>query len=209
MKCCEKGRSMIEMLGVLAIVGVLSVGGIAGYTKAMDKVKVNKLMDQLSQTVIGIRSLYMTELSYRYLNKGILVDYGAIPSDTVERTGSDIKIYHTYGGELKIFISQNLPNDGAAFEIYVEGISEKACQYLVTTDWGQDPNSGFIGMYMGNDEPITAPKLLNVSQASDSNPEAGIFTSGQHEHSVPVDIFYAKRICHCPSSNCVLGFKYM
>ena len=29
------GRSMIEMLGVLAIIGVLSVGGIAGYSKAM------------------------------------------------------------------------------------------------------------------------------------------------------------------------------
>ena len=27
----EIGRSMIEMLGVLAIIGVLSVGGIAGY----------------------------------------------------------------------------------------------------------------------------------------------------------------------------------
>lgn len=31
----EVGRSMIEMLGVLAIIGVLSVGGIAGYSKAM------------------------------------------------------------------------------------------------------------------------------------------------------------------------------
>ena len=38
----EKGRSMIEMLGVLAIVGVLSVGGIAGYSKAMEKWKINK-----------------------------------------------------------------------------------------------------------------------------------------------------------------------
>ena len=27
----QNGRSMIEMLGVLAIIGVLSVGGIAGY----------------------------------------------------------------------------------------------------------------------------------------------------------------------------------
>ena len=34
---CSVGRSMIEMLGVLAIVGVLSVGGIAGYSKAMEK----------------------------------------------------------------------------------------------------------------------------------------------------------------------------
>ena len=31
------GRSMVEMLGVLAIIGVLSVGAIAGYSKAMMK----------------------------------------------------------------------------------------------------------------------------------------------------------------------------
>ncbi len=31
------GRSMVEMLGVLAIIGVLSVGAIAGYSKAMIK----------------------------------------------------------------------------------------------------------------------------------------------------------------------------
>ena len=37
-----KGRSMVEMLGVLAIVGVLSVGAIAGYSKAMTKYKLNK-----------------------------------------------------------------------------------------------------------------------------------------------------------------------
>ena len=37
----ESGRSMIEMLGVLAIVGVLSVGGISGYSKAMSKYKID------------------------------------------------------------------------------------------------------------------------------------------------------------------------
>ena len=31
-KTSDSGRSMIEMLGVLAIIGVLSVGGIAGYS---------------------------------------------------------------------------------------------------------------------------------------------------------------------------------
>ena len=44
----EYGRSMIEMLGVLAIIGVLSVGGIAGYSKAMTKYKVNKTIDEYS-----------------------------------------------------------------------------------------------------------------------------------------------------------------
>ncbi len=37
----ESGRSMVEMLGVLAIVGVLSIGGIAGYTAAMNTQRAN------------------------------------------------------------------------------------------------------------------------------------------------------------------------
>ena len=38
----QLGRSMVEMLGVLAIIGVLSVGAIAGYSKAMHKHKLNQ-----------------------------------------------------------------------------------------------------------------------------------------------------------------------
>ena len=38
------GRSMVEMLGVLAIIGVLSVGAMSGYSKAMEKYKVNKIV---------------------------------------------------------------------------------------------------------------------------------------------------------------------
>ena len=48
------GRSMIEMLGVLAIIGVLSVGGIAGYSKAMEKFKLNKIIDEYTFLINGI-----------------------------------------------------------------------------------------------------------------------------------------------------------
>lgn len=41
----QSGRSMVEILGVLAIIGVLSVGGIAGYSKAMAKYKLTKTQD--------------------------------------------------------------------------------------------------------------------------------------------------------------------
>ena len=48
------GRSMIEMLGVLAIVGVLSVGGIAGYSKAMEQYKINKTISEYSMLMTGL-----------------------------------------------------------------------------------------------------------------------------------------------------------
>ncbi len=52
----QTGRSMVEMLGVLAIIGVLSVGAIAGYQKAMFKYKLNKQAQQLNQIIsTGLR----------------------------------------------------------------------------------------------------------------------------------------------------------
>ena len=54
MKNNQFGRSMLEMLGVLAIIGVLSVGGIAGYSKAMEKFKVNKLISEYNMLIFGL-----------------------------------------------------------------------------------------------------------------------------------------------------------
>lgn len=48
------GRSMIEMLGVLAIIGVLSVGGIAGYSKAMEQFRINKAISEYSYLIYGM-----------------------------------------------------------------------------------------------------------------------------------------------------------
>ena len=45
----QSGRSMVEMLGVLAIIGVLSVGGIAGYSLSMRRHRANQIIDLMSK----------------------------------------------------------------------------------------------------------------------------------------------------------------
>ncbi len=51
----EAGRSMVEMLGVLAIIGVLSIGGIAGYNMAMNRYRANEIIDTAAKvSVIAI-----------------------------------------------------------------------------------------------------------------------------------------------------------
>ena len=55
----ESGRSMVEMLGVLAIIGVLSVGGIAGYTMAMNKYRANEALSYGSQCLILAKAANM------------------------------------------------------------------------------------------------------------------------------------------------------
>ncbi len=48
-KKSQSGRSMVEMLGVLAIIGVLSVGGIAGYSLSMRRHRANEVVDTLTK----------------------------------------------------------------------------------------------------------------------------------------------------------------
>ena len=51
----EQGRSMVEMLGVLAIIGSLTIIGIAGFKMAMNKAKANSLvadMNRLAHIVV-------------------------------------------------------------------------------------------------------------------------------------------------------------
>ena len=50
----ENGRSMVEMLGVLAVMGVLSVGGVAMYTSAMNKHQANELMNAVSMRLMTL-----------------------------------------------------------------------------------------------------------------------------------------------------------
>lgn len=45
MKKQEFGRSMVEMLAVLAIIGVLSVGGFAGYSLAIKRIGYEKVLN--------------------------------------------------------------------------------------------------------------------------------------------------------------------
>ena len=56
----ENGRSMVEMLGVLAIIGVLSVGAIAGYSKAMMKYKLNKHAEAINLLINNVLQLIPT-----------------------------------------------------------------------------------------------------------------------------------------------------
>ena len=52
----ENGRSMIEVLGVLAVIGVLSIGGIAGYSYGIDKYTANETVKGLTARAMDIQS---------------------------------------------------------------------------------------------------------------------------------------------------------
>ena len=97
------GRSMVEMLGVLAIIGVLSVGAISGYSKAMMKYKLNKQAEQISW-LLNVMYRYRNNFGKRFIS---LVPYfvklGEIPENMIKDNSR--YIYDIFGSAISIDIN--------------------------------------------------------------------------------------------------------
>ena len=151
-KSTQSGRSMIEMLGVLAIVGVLSVGGIAGYSKAMTKFKINKSIDQISHIVANIRTLYAQQTTYAGLNTANAIKMGVIPNEM----GTGTTLTNPFNGEVFIYpgngdtYSSNEHND--LFSISYGGLDVETCIALASYNWGDSNSTGLITISIATNE---------------------------------------------------------
>ena len=81
-KRSQKGRSMVEMLGVLAIVGTLSVGGVYGYGVAMKKHKANELLHRASMLASTVSAQIMTGKNPTALDSFANSDLGTFSLET-------------------------------------------------------------------------------------------------------------------------------
>ena len=120
----QSGRSMIEMLGVLAIVGVLSAGGIAGYSMAMQSYKTNQLVEKVNLIAMRARGIY----------KG---DYTGISGDNLINSGKITDVNNPFGGI--ITIKASTAYSSKVFTMYTGyNVPSEACMELLQTDYGSN-----------------------------------------------------------------------
>ena len=143
----ESGRSMVEMLGVLAIVGVLSVGGIAGYSQAMAKFKVTKAMDQVQTIITNMRTLYASSRTYSALTAATANSVGILTSETY--TGTGTRGINPFGGDIVFGVGSSFGTN-RSFTIEYTNLTPEACVKIATADWGADESSGLGSMWIGS-----------------------------------------------------------
>ena len=69
----QVGRSMIEMLGVLFVIGILSIGGIVTYRIAMRNILGNDILDLAATFSLSVDAEYMKSSSpYRPNTNGTI-----------------------------------------------------------------------------------------------------------------------------------------
>ncbi len=140
----QNGRSMIEMLGVLAIIGVLSVGGIAGYSKAMQRYRINKAIEQITLIAGNIRSFFrgnyedFNAANYMDIIKKAKLVPNEMWSDTAVSSsisGVSSNIINTFGGVVQIDYMPREKDDYKAFHITYTDIPDEICIELIAQDW--------------------------------------------------------------------------
>ena len=234
----QTGRSMIEMLGVLAIIGVLSVGGIAGYSKAMNKFKTNKIADNVSMWVANIKTLYAQQNTYDGLNVQSAYSMGVVPDELVQKTYGtseadkntvkSVKLMNAFNGDVDIHVSGSTEaDDKKAFVLAFSGISREACITLATNDWGSGYSSGLIAIRASGEsstgtgtDATGADRLAidgvfigdpgtKLSGNTDTTVKAAVATPGGKNLSVPMSVVEAAQSCSCTKGNtCSLQWKY-
>ncbi len=137
----ESGRSMIEMLGVLAIMGIITVGAITMISYAMRMQKQSAVNDEVYQIVLGVRQLL-----------GEYDDFTRIDNSTIF-TALAMSDKNPYGGSYTVSVN---PSNTRQFVVTIDGLSESECKALVTKAW-TDSVDGATGncVSMGKDNVVS------------------------------------------------------
>ena len=114
----RNGRSMIEMLGVLAVIGVLSIGGLAGFKIAMNYHRAN---ETIHDVMLRATNVPMKWEGYQSKTK----DYPF--------TFEDMGAYATHNGVgygVKVLSEGPNSASGYAFRVEVSNVPSEVCKRI-------------------------------------------------------------------------------
>ena len=163
------GRSMVEMLGVLAIIGVLSVGAMSGYAKAMFKYKLNRqaeAFNMLLNNAIQIkpefdRAFTGSEFGVDFFNKLHLIPDGMTYDSRTKKiydvfdTSTGIAYYDARNGNIDYLIRIDLARSGNK----ISRDSIEICRNLITTAQASSSDIYLLGARAGQNNGNTYSQI--------------------------------------------------
>ncbi|MBR6675417.1 MAG: hypothetical protein IKL32_05820, partial [Alphaproteobacteria bacterium] len=120
----QSGRSMVEIIGVLVVVGVLSIGAVSGYKYGMNKYRAIQTINELKIRAVGLM---------QQVNRGEIVELNMEMGD---KTG--------LGYTTDAWIRERNPK---YFYISLENVPSEICTQILQEEWELT-----TAIYVGHDE---------------------------------------------------------
>ncbi len=182
LKNSESGRSMVEMMGYMAVVMVLSAGIGNLITRAYGEYKMSKASIQLTELSSSIVRASAVDPTYEEV---VSMVNGTHEDDVKNREGRKLipssfrlvgrQIFHAFGGKVSVAIPSADIIDGASdkFSIAFEGLTRDQCIEMAVKDWSQNKVADLFSVVINNEhywywpiyKVISDENVLPVSRA--------------------------------------------
>ena len=105
----NSGRSMVEMLAVLALAGIITIGGLAGFGTAMKKMKANDITEviALASAYVLTHNVTITKSDIDKAIEGALPD--CISGITAKEDGTVTVTFSEECNEVKALVGTSFP----------------------------------------------------------------------------------------------------
>ncbi len=209
----ERGRSLTEMLGVLAVIGVLSIGGIQGYRYAMNKYRANNVLNEINMASHQLSTILLTSMEEQkvislgnpYDNGTIRTenypfDYGCGNYDSLERACQQAEegYWMTIGG-IEQNLCQNILSNSEHLPYFVE---QRLNEETVTDDSICEEDNEIMLLFNSNGSGELAPDVSN-KELTDVDCPINTSVDGLGGYAVTeMDKISGKMMdCHCTKMN--------
>lgn len=191
----QSGRSMIEMLGVLAIVGILSVGGFNLVNKMQTSSTINEVLDEVSTLASKVRTVARDYEGTSGAQINSYVKKAKAVPDTflyTEDESNPDNISFTGAGDVDYSIYY-IGSPRVLFSIKLENVSTDICMQIATNNWGGPSSSGFRGIAVNMDAPTSVDSA--IQSGLNTSLSANLAVAGHSTNPAPMGIGTATDTC--------------
>ena len=125
----ESGRSMVEMVGVLSVMGMITAGAFALLRSGQASQKISRANDDVANIVGNIRALFAENEDYSNLPSASELNKGTKLLDAMSLTTTT-----PFGSSTTYSVTRN-SNDLSGFVVLLRGLSDKDCTVLANRAW--------------------------------------------------------------------------
>lgn len=173
-KTTQSGRTMIETIGVIGIISMVTMGLIKTVSVMFDKYKQTMAVEQIRSLQKNIRTRYAALNDYSGINfdslsdddKKKLIEERTFPNSIVRGN----ELYNSYGGKIGITSTER------TYSITFNYLKAEGCRDLLVIDWAVNNTSDLIELKYGgktykwtdNTLPLSMTTAMNVCKNKQS-----------------------------------------
>ena len=184
------GRTMWETIAAMSIIGLLTVGFVKLASTVMERYKLSRIGQQVTDLQKAINFRYMSKGRYNGANLEKMAEEGAVPYEV--KNGA-----HAFGGTIEIggIVIDQKVEDAETYDdnlltarrdyIRFTDVPLEACRSLSDIVWVNEGSSSLVATYFGDEEDC------KLEEASNKQPDDKKMKVGEKclvSYSTPVDM---------------------